>query len=108
MSLILVNKETEQEKEIPTGFSWTTLFFGIFVPLLRGYWPYFFGLLALCFVGGLGLFIAWFICPFLINNHYKDHLIKNGWTTKQKYTEEKQRQEEDKLLRQAMLSKALN
>ncbi|PSU42606.1 hypothetical protein C9J12_28845 [Photobacterium frigidiphilum] len=108
MTTVLVNKESEEEKTIPSGFSWTTLFFGIFVPLLRGYWPYFFGLLILCFFGGIGIFIAWFVCPFLINNHYRDHMLKNGWTTKEKHLEKKQREDEDRLFRQAMLAKAVN
>ena len=27
-------------KECPTGFSWTNLFFGIFVPMFRGDWKW--------------------------------------------------------------------
>ncbi|MGY0162937.1 hypothetical protein [Edwardsiella tarda] len=87
MSEILINKDTKEKKEIPTGFSWTMLFFGIFVPLLRGYFIYFFILLALCFLGGLGIIIAWFICPFIINKHYRQHLLSNGWVTESIYME---------------------
>ena len=85
MSRTLLHKDSGEEKVIPTGFSWTTLLFGLFVPLFRGYWVYFFVLLALCFLGGIGVVIAWLICPFIINKHYYEHLIKNGWVSIEKY-----------------------
>ena len=85
MSRTMVHNLSGDEKVIPTGFSWTMLLFGIFVPLFRGYWAYFFILLALCFVGGLGVVVAWLICPFLINKHYYEHLLKSGWVPAEKY-----------------------
>ena len=114
MSEILVNKETGERKEIPTGFSWTTLFFGLFVPLIRGYFVYFFILLALC-VFGFGFIIAWLVCPFLINKHYKEHLLKNGWMTEQAHNkkieeiEKKERKEaEDAMFQKAFMAKMLD
>ena len=37
-TLILKNPHTGQLKQAPVGFSWTTLFFGTFVPLVRADW----------------------------------------------------------------------
>jgi hypothetical protein len=34
------NKHTGQMKQAPVGYSWTTLFFTAFVPLLRGDWKW--------------------------------------------------------------------
>ncbi|PHS69509.1 MAG: hypothetical protein COB23_06035 [Methylophaga sp.] len=34
------SKHTDQMKKAPVGYSWTTLFFTIFVPLLRGDWKW--------------------------------------------------------------------
>lgn len=115
MSELLFNRDTEESKEIPTGFSWTTLLFGIFVPLIRGYFVYFFILLVLCFLGGIGLFIAWIICPFFINKHYKQHLLNNGWMTERSYKEMKEEKEkkqkkeaEDAMFQRAFMSKMLD
>ncbi|MEP8539768.1 hypothetical protein ABKV31_20975 [Enterobacter asburiae] len=115
MSEILINKESRERKEIPTGFSCTTLLFGLFVPLFRGYFVYFFILLVLCFIGGVGVFIAWFVCPFFINRHYKQHLLNNGWLTERTYDELKEekdkkerREHEDRMFQQALMSKMLD
>lgn len=63
-------------KEVPTGFSWTTFFFGAFVPLIRGWYSY----AAIAVVAGMltgGL--AWFVYPFIINKHYAKFMLENGY-----------------------------
>jgi len=62
--------------DAPTGFSWTTLFFGVFVPLFRSD---LFGFIILflfaIFTGGL----SWFFFPFVYNQMYVNGLKKQGW-----------------------------
>jgi hypothetical protein len=60
----------------PTGFSWTTLLFGFFVPLFRGdiLW-------ALIMVGAalLTAGISLIVFPFFYNKVYIDSLLKKGY-----------------------------
>ena len=63
-------------KIVPTGFSWTTFFFGFFVPLFRGDIKYFLIMLLLAiFTYG----ISYFIFPFFYNGIYLRNLLENGW-----------------------------
>jgi len=59
-------------REVKIGFSWTTLFFGMWVPLLRGMF-----VPTLIFVLTLGF--AGFYYMFAINRIYARHLKENGW-----------------------------
>lgn len=63
-------------KQVKLGFSWTMLFFGIFVPLFRGdlKWTILFSIL-LVLTGGL----AWPILPFIYNRMYINGLLDKGW-----------------------------
>ncbi|MBS1983228.1 MAG: hypothetical protein JST16_03570 [Bdellovibrionales bacterium] len=64
-------------RECPTGFSWTSFFFGFFVPLLRSW--YGFAAIYFCVsivTGGLSQFVL----PFLINKMWMKHLLENGYT----------------------------
>lgn len=58
------------------GFSWTTLFFGCFVPLLRGdlKWAFIMFILAFLTCG-----ISWFIVPFTYNKSYINDLQTKGY-----------------------------
>ena len=67
-----------EQKVIKTGFSFTVLFFGVFVPIFRG--------------DGIGVLIqlglafvtcgfSWFIIPFTYNNAYEQRLRGQGWKT---------------------------
>ena len=61
---------------VPQGFSFTTLFFGFFVPLLRG--DFISCLLmmgASILTGGL----SFFIFPFFYNSMYEQSLLKQGY-----------------------------
>ena len=59
-------------KEVKVGFSWTTLFFGAWVPILRGMWPQV--LIWFLSFGFAGLYYI-----FKINAIYGRRLIENGW-----------------------------
>lgn len=59
----------------PTGFSWTNLFFGFFVPLFRGDIKY---LIIQLLVAGITAGLSTFIFPFFYNKLYiKSKLDKN-------------------------------
>lgn len=58
------------------GFSWTTFFFGFFVPLFRGDWLWFAVMFAL---GLMSCGIANIILAFMYNKFYTVKLLENGW-----------------------------
>jgi len=63
-------------KQVKLGFSWTTFFFGIFVPLFRGdlKWTILFLILLILTSG-----FAWIILPFFYNRMYIKSLLEKGW-----------------------------
>lgn len=63
-------------KQVKLGFSWTMLFFGIFVPLLRGdlKWT-FISLILVIITSGF----AWLILPFFYNRLYIKDMLEKGW-----------------------------
>lgn len=73
---ILKNPRTGEIKKAPKGFSWTTLFFGVFVPLIRGdfKWAIIMFLSALLTVG-----LSWLVFPFIYNRLYYNDLISKGF-----------------------------
>ena len=58
------------------GFSWTTFFFGFFVPLFRGDWLW---LVIMLILGVMSCGIANIILAFLYNKFYTSKLLENGW-----------------------------
>lgn len=64
-------------KECKVGFSWTTFFFGLFVPLLRGdfKWSAIMLLLAMFTFG-----ISWLVMPFIYNKKYITSLLEKGYS----------------------------
>ena len=64
-----------EQKVITTGFSFTVLFFGVFVPLLRGDGMGFLIQLALAF---FTMGFSWLIVPFTYNNAYEQRLRSQG------------------------------
>ena len=64
-------------KEAPVGFSWTTFFVGVFVPLFRGDWTWALIMLVASFVtfGLAGILFA-----FIYNRIYIEGLFKQGYT----------------------------
>jgi len=73
----VLTREGEQ-KVITTGFSFTVLFFGVFVPIFRGDGMGFLIQLGLAFVT---MGFSWFIIPFTYNNAYEQRLRSQGWKT---------------------------
>ena len=72
-------------KEVPTGFSWTTLFFGPLPALFRGdlKWA------AIQFIAnvavgsvtlGFGLIVTFAIFAFIYNHRYEQDLRAAGWS----------------------------
>lgn len=63
-------------KEIKVGYSWTTLFFGFWVPVIRGQWSDF----AIMFFSALPtLGILPFVWTFKINKRYCQQLLEQGY-----------------------------
>lgn len=82
--IILQNKDTGLTKECSTGFSWTTFFFGVFVPLVRGdlKWAFILFLLTALvgiFTFGIGSFFVGPIFAVFYNKIYIRGLMANGF-----------------------------
>lgn len=76
MDIQLVNSNTGEVKNTPTGFSFTCLFFGGWVPILRGDWSSFFKLFGLAIIT-LGIYGIIFC--FKYNKDYIQALIQKGF-----------------------------
>lgn len=63
-------------KECKTGFSFTTLLFGVFVPLFRGDLKYALIMFVLAF---LTFGISWIVFPFIYNKIYIKKLLEDGY-----------------------------
>lgn len=63
-------------KEVKKGFSWTMLFFGVCVPLVRGDWKWF---LISLLAGLVTCGISWLIFPFFYNKIYLNELLEKGY-----------------------------
>jgi len=75
MKGIMVNNQNHA-KTGHIGFSWTMLFFGVFVPLFRGDFAWFIiSLLLSIFTSGF----AWLILPFFYNKTYTSNLVRKGY-----------------------------
>jgi|GEM_PF-3390432 len=75
MNVTLINN-AGIKKECPTGFSWTTLFFGFFVPLSRGD---LIGLVIHLIASILSVGIFWLVWPFIYNKSYINRLLEKGY-----------------------------
>lgn len=72
----LMRHSLGMEKKVKVGFSWTTLFFGVFVPIIRGHWSYVVKMFLLCWLT-FGIYAL--VAPFVINKQYTEYLLMQGY-----------------------------
>lgn len=72
----LKNESTGSVKQVKVGFSWTVMFFGIFVPLFRGDWLWFL-IMTVAAIVTSGW--SWIIFPFIYNRVYVNSLTDKGY-----------------------------
>ena len=77
--MIILEDKFGNVKKSPIGFSWTTLFFGFWVPLFRGDFKWF---LIMIIVGSLTVGVSVLVFPFFYNKLYYQDLINNGFERK--------------------------
>jgi hypothetical protein len=98
-SIKLLNPQTQEHKEVPVGFSVTCMFFGPFVPLLRGNWKW--AIMSILYLGlGVALMINfvknplfpllmipfnifWFLFQCYYNRFYVEDLMEKGFQMKE-------------------------
>lgn len=75
-TMVMVNPHNGKRKPAPVGFSWTSLFFTMFVPLLRGHWvgAIVWGIAALCTFS-----LSGWVQAFFYNRMYINYLIGEGY-----------------------------
>lgn len=71
-------------KTVKVGFSWTALFFGVFVPIVRGdmKWAAIYGLgsvILAAMTGGLSTFVTNILFAAFYNQLYLDELLDKGY-----------------------------
>lgn len=84
MKITLRHYQSGHEIKTKKGFSWTTLFFGFFVPLFRGDVKWFFIILIVNVIvgsitAGIGLLVTWIVFPCIYNGRYISDLGKKGY-----------------------------
>lgn len=72
-------------KNIKIGFSWTTFFFGFFVPLVRGDWKWF---LIMVIAGIITAGLANLVFCFIYNKIYINDLLEKGFKPADNQTEQ--------------------
>ena len=74
--IVTLENQAGLRKQVKDGFSWTTLFFGCLVPLIRGdiKWFAIMFILAIITCG-----ISWLVMPFIYNKKYVEDLMMKGF-----------------------------
>jgi hypothetical protein len=84
----LINVNSGSAIHVPTGFSWTSLFFGSFVPLFRGDIMTAALTIAICvFTAGFAAPIVWVYLAFAYNTQHIRNLEAKGYVTARRYEE---------------------
>jgi hypothetical protein len=78
--IVFEHPVTKEIKEAPVGFSWSTLFLGLFVPIYRGDWKW---AIIMLLAGSVTFGISWIVFPFIYNKLYIKDIIKKGYKTKE-------------------------
>lgn len=82
-NIVLKQKETGLVKEAKLGFSFTSLFFGVIIPIIRGDFKGF----VLQLLASMATFgFAWLVIPFLYNKRYVARLLEKGYVAADKNT----------------------
>ena len=76
MRVNMVNPTTRQVKQRKLGFSWTTLFFGFWVPLFRGDWKW---CLIMFVLGVVTLGLSGIVFAFIYNKIHLNELVADGY-----------------------------
>ncbi len=76
MRAMMKHSQSGALKDVPLGFSWTTLFFGIFPALFRGDFK---NAIIMLIVAIFSLGWSWLIMPFFYNKMYVNDLVAKGW-----------------------------
>lgn len=90
---IVLKHDSGVVKEVKKGFSWTTFFFGLFVPLIRGdlKWALILFLITALvgvFTMGIGSFAVGIIFSFVYNKIYIRELVQKGFKATNETDEE--------------------
>ncbi len=75
-AVMMENPNTGENRKAPVGFSWTTFFFGIFVPLFRSDWKW---AIIMFLAAGFTCGLSWLVFPFLYNKLYLKDLVGRGF-----------------------------
>lgn len=68
-------------KKVATGYSFKSLFFGIFYPASRGDFK---GVIIQSILGIVTCGLSWIFVPFAYNKIYLERMISKGWSIKLK------------------------
>lgn len=74
--MLTLKNDNGVTKTVKVGFSWTMLFFGVFVPLVRGDWKW--GLISIV-LAPITFGISWLVFPFIYNKLYINDLKNKGY-----------------------------
>lgn len=96
MKVTLRHFQSGHEIRTKKGFSWTTFFFGFFVPLLRGDIKWFFimlitNLIVAAITYGVGLIVTWVVFAAIYNKQYINDCGKKGYLEVKDYYDKNDR-----------------
>ena len=79
MRALLVHPASSEIKDVPLGYSWTTLIFWFGPALFRADYGHALIILIIGLIPVIGWVIALLVIPFVYNKAYANELIRKGW-----------------------------